>query len=378
MEEAQNDSDNLVEDGFAFLKLNNECNIENAENKLIFDRLTYIIFCTAILPSDKFGKMALNQLSKLYMSVKDLDGNWFFEPSYENDLNLLYDKMKSFFPLKKGIISVANVLREQLVNDPFRNGIELGVLNRIIDLSKTPYLKEDLPYHSRIGIGYHAGTVANEEQQLLEDSFFMFISAKIAYKNFYKTGLTFKREDKDIKPELTDKLSRLNKNVATFCRNGIINYYSFFESFVNCLGIDYLYDNELKLSEEEKNALRGKNKSGDHYLTMEMKIECLQKIVGGKVIFKTNNPKQLKDLSFQQLLNRFKSERDTSVHFAKGKGEILLAPQKWLKEIQDISVCTLDASKKLWKACYSDRDYPNYLRKLNYDVLYKEAELRLL
>lgn len=100
----------------------------------------------------------------------------------EQLINGTFIHIKKQFPLKVGVKKAARILREELPNNPFRNGIELGVINNIMDLSHTPYLKEELPLYSRLGLGHHAYRVVNEEKQILSDSFYLLVLAQAEYK----------------------------------------------------------------------------------------------------------------------------------------------------------------------------------------------------
>ncbi|MFL0168134.1 hypothetical protein [Candidatus Clostridium helianthi] len=361
----------------AFLLLNSEYNIENEENSLLFDKLTYIIFCIAILPKNEYSLSILNQFSNVYLGVKDLQHEWCFTDEFISLINMSYYKMKEKFPLKKGIKFIAKILREQLINEPFRNGIEIGVLENIFDLKNTPYLKEGLPYYSRIGLGYHSGMVANEEQQLLEDAFFMLALAEKEYNIMNDVAIKLKKDKKVIKENQLEIVSRFNRNVCTLCRNGLINFFAYFEALMNGISLDYVYKNENMISEEERFLLKGKNSKGTNYIKMGDRIEYIQKIIGGKVIYKTKNHQQLKEKCFIELLNKFKNQRDVSVHFSIEKGKILIPPDIWLLDLKSIAKYCIDASQKIWIACYHNENYPDYLRKFDYNLLYNNAKIRV-
>ena len=361
----------------AFLLLNSKCNIKDEDNALLFDKLTYVIFSIAILPSNDYSFALLNELSKIYLKVKDIDMYWSFTQEFTNLINDSFYKLKEVFPLKKGIKVIAKIFRQQLINEPFRNGLEIGVLDNLIDLKNTPYVKEGLPYYSRIGLGCHSGMVANEEQQLLEDAFFMLLSAEKVYNEMTEYAFKIKNNSKNIGKEHVRLLTILNRNVCTLCRNGIINFFGYFEAFLNGIGLDYLYKNKAKVSKEERFLLIGKNKQGSNYIKMEDRIEWLQKIIGGKIIYKTKNHQQLKEECFVKLLNKFKNQRDISVHFSKEKGNILIPPDKWLSDLSEISKYVLEVSRKIWSSCYHDDSYPDYLKNFKYEAFYKDAEKRL-
>lgn len=358
----------------AFLLLDNNYNIKDDENALLFDKLTYIIFCIAILPNNNYSLALLNEFSRIYLSIKDKDNCWSFTPEFINLINNSFYKLKEIFPLKKGVKVIAEVLRKQLVKEPFRNGIEFGILDKIIDLKNISYSSENIPYHSRIGLGHHSGTIVNEEQQLLDDSFFMLINAENEYNIMISLAKEFEKDRNKDSEKAKEILNRLNRNVCTYCRNGTQNFFTFFETFLNNLGNNFLYENENLISDEDKFLLQGND---NHYLNLEVKIENLQKIIGKRIIYKTNSHQELKEECFIKLLNRFKEQRDTSTYFSKGRGNILSLPNTSLADLKDISKYSLEASKKLWKACYKQKDYPNYLMNFDYNTLYKEAKMRV-
>jgi len=370
-------SERQSEFGSYFLLLNGKCNIDDPESALIFDRLTYVIFAIAMMPMDNMGELLLNELSKMYLEVKEMEDSWYFTPQMARNINNNFYSIKNILPLKKGIKVVAKELRNQLENQPFRNGIELGVLCRLMDMSKSPYLKEELPFHSRIGFGYHSSMVVNEEQQLLSDSFYLLVLGEKEYIKMLEYAKEIK-QDIDKYKEPKSLITKINSNVCTYCRNSVVSFFSFFEAYINSIGVNYLYLYEEKLSTEEVFALKGKDRQGNQYLKLEIKIECLQRIIANKITYTTNNPQQLKDKTFLELFSKIKSRRDVAVHFSKGKGEIIIAPQYWLDEAFDISELVVDASKKIYKACFNTKNFPSYLRKFDYKYLFDEAKERII
>ena len=75
-------------------------------------------------------------------------------------------------------------------------------------------------------------------------------------------------------------------------------------------------------------SLEGKDRQGNHYLKIEVKIECLQRIIANKVTYVTNNPQQLKDQTFIVLFQKMREKRDVAMHYSKSKGEIIFSPQE--------------------------------------------------
>lgn len=303
--------------------------IENEETALIFDRLTYAIFGIALMPKNEVSIATLECLAKLYLQVKEIHGNWIFYPDVIDIINKTYDMVKQALPLKVGIEKASSILRKQLINDPFRNGIELGIISEIIDLKNTPYLKEDLPSYSRLGLGYHSNKVVNEEWQLLYDAFYLLIMAKEQYEKMYvytDKSLEINTEGRVL------ELTNINSNVCIYCRTSIVSFYAFFEAFINGIGLNYLFYNHSSLIPEDIFVLQGKDKTGNRYLKSEVKIEALQRIIAKKVKYKTNNAQQLKDQTFISLFKKMQEKRDVAMHYSKIKGEIMFSPQEWMDE----------------------------------------------
>lgn len=359
----------------AFLLLEKENKIQDEHAALLFDKLSYIIFGIALMPQNDKTITMLNGLSKLYIEVNDISGHWIFSDDIEQFINMSYKSIKKQFPIKVGIKKAGRILRDELPKEPFRNGIELGVVNKIMNLSHTPYLKEDLPWSSRLGLGYHANKIVNEEKQLLTDAFHLLVLAEDEYIKMcnYKELL--------IKPYQEEHLNlaiRFNENVCSFCRNSVVGFFAFFEAFINGLGLNYIYCNKDSLSQEEIYNLEGKDKGGNRYLKMEVKLEFLQRIIAKNVTYVTNNPQQLRDQTFITLFQKMKTKRDVAMHYSKSKGQIMYSPQEWLDEAFDISELIISASQKIWRACYSTDHYPYYLCELNFDYLLKHAKERTI
>ncbi len=369
--------DNIREDIKSYLfNLKDISQIENESTALIFDRLTYLIFAIGLMPQNESSSIGLDRLAMLYTQVMDISGDWEFAADVEQIVNQMYFSIKKFLPLKVGVKKAALVLRAQLSKNPFRDGVELGVISQIIDLSHTPYLEEDLPYYSRLGLGFHSNRCINEEWQLLSDAFYFWALAISQYKQMflYKENLPETKTNKHL-----GQLSHINANVCSLCRNSIVGFYAFFESYINGLCLNYLQHHMDELSKEEKYGLQGKDRAGNHYLKITIRLELMQSIIGKKVTYPTNNQQQLKDVDFINLLEKMQQKRDVAVHYSKLKGEIMFSPQEWIDESQMISRLVLSASRKIWDACFSSADhYPYYLRELDYDILFKEAQERII
>lgn len=373
MRKRYSDAVPIFTDAFLLLEKANE--ILDEDTALNFDKLTYAIFGIALMPQNNMTIIGLERLAYLYLEVKDIEGYWYFPEDIKQIINEMFKLVKKQFPLKIGIKKAGHILREELSKNPFRNGIELGVINNLMDLIHTPYLNEDLPWSSRLGLGYHANRVVNEEKQLLSDAFYLLGLAEDEYEKMcqYKDSL-----NKPYKEEHLNSMSKFNANVCSLCRNSVVGFFAFFEAFINGLGVNYLFNNKDSLSQEDIYALEGKDKQGNHYLKIEIKLESIQRIIAGKVTYATNNPQQLKDQTFITLFQKMRNKRDVAMHYSKSKGEIMFSPQEWLDESFDVSDLIISASRKFWNACYKLDHYPYYLCELDFEYLYKEARGRSL
>lgn len=267
------------------------------------------------------------------------------------------------------------VMRRSLPSEKGLSGTLIYRGEKIMDLKKTPYLKEELPYYSRLGLGHHANRVINEEKQLLSDAFYLLVLAENEYENMYqyRESLT-----KPYQEEHLNSLTRKNANVCSLSRNSVIGFFAFFEAFINGIGVNYIFSNKDSLTQEEIFALEGKDRLGNHYLKLEMKLECLQRIIAHKITYTTNNSQQLKDQTFITLFQKMRNKRDVVMHYSKYKGEIMFSPQEWLDEAFDDSELIISASQKIWDACYKNDHYPYYLCELDFNYLLEEAKKRIL
>ncbi len=78
----------------------------------------------------------------------------------------------------------------------FSRGIEYRWLDERMDCSGMG-LPRDLPWHTRIGIGHHAGRVSVEEEFLLRDAFFMLESAGESFADMHAYADTVKQTSED-------------------------------------------------------------------------------------------------------------------------------------------------------------------------------------
>lgn len=236
---------------------------------------------------------------------------------------------------------------------------------------------EDLPYHARVGVFYHAGYVAVEEEFLLRDAFFILVKARKALEKMEKAGNIVKEKSR---PEFyTDQITSLNQNVSTYSRLAVYSFYSFVECFVNSVAHDFLAHNQ-ELPEEQKRILQGQKKKNNRivYFKLEHKIEKIPGVIRGddKCHLLLTDPVQIKEpfISFTGLI---KDIRDATSHYSQGKADIWRKPQEWVEIANKACKICLEVAKVFWMACYPDRVLPIYLGSFDEKKHIEIAEERL-
>ena len=254
----------------------------------------------------------------------------------------------------------------------FSNGVQCGWLAERFDCSRLS-IPDDMPYHTRIGVGHHAGNAAVEEDFLLRDAFFMLAKCQASLSKLEN----FRDELKT--PAITKSrykvVSMFNQNVATYARYSVFGFYSFVECFVNSVGEDFIARNP-NLTAEKCELLRGK-KDG-RYLAIEKKLEVFPGIIraDGKRPIVLSDPKQIVE-PYKSFASHIKDVRDSAAHFARYKADIIVPPQTWEKRAQEASAVCLAVARGFWSACYPNRSLPLYLRKLDDTQHKKIAEQRV-
>jgi hypothetical protein len=152
----------------------------------------------------------------------------------EKQIALCYDALQP----KKIWREIALEFQEAKEQNPdiWIYGIEYGWIEARFDLSKF-YPHTEIPYHAKIGLGYHGGGWEIEERFLLEDSFFVLLKAKTEFDEFIR--LTELEKENNPDPNFQNSnIGIHNANVATYSRLTVISFYSFLECFVNSVGED--------------------------------------------------------------------------------------------------------------------------------------------
>ena len=164
--------------------------------------------------------------------------------------------------------------------------------------------------------------------------------------------------------------------VVTPARNSIINLYSFIECFVNSIGYDFFLRNKSTLGQKDQETLQGLK--GNGYLSLEHKLEKFHQIIRadhGQKFCVTDN-KQLEE-PFLTFFEKCKGIRDAAMHYSPNKESIWLRPNEWTYKAKHYSEISIKVAKEFWKSCYPDKDFPFYLRGLEYSDCYTSAFKRL-
>jgi hypothetical protein len=255
-------------------------------------------------------------------------------------------------------------------------GISYGWLVERMDCANLPF-PGDLPYHARIGVGHHAGFASIEEFYLLQDAFFMLVSAGDAYERMQARAGAIKKAARRVEWRVThQQLTLGNLNVATFSRLGIVSAASFVESFVNSIGHDYTAK-ASGLSSDDQNVLDGMDKNG-RYLSLEKKLERVPAVIRtdrtSPIVLSDKNQEREPYTSF---LKEVKPVRDAAMHYAPVKEAITRRPQEWLECVRRSLEVSVAVARDFWRSCYPKREPPHYLHSLDADKFLAEAKSRL-
>lgn len=328
-----------------------------------------------------------NEYSRLMTEFHDIIKNSNEEvlkkefPVFENMFNEIFEQMRLKYPLKRDYQEIAKDWNDRCKKDKevFSNGIMIGWLEEQVDLSN--YYKYDFtPYHFKIGLVMHKGRGEIEENFLLQDSFICLVRAKkqliILEKYSQRQKIHHKTlGKKEFDKDTLDSLNTIKYEVALFSRLAIISFFSFFECFVNSIGFDFFYRNKDKLPDHELEILQG-CRNGT-YLNLKDKIEKYQKIIRNDRVAKIilSDKKQMRE-PFKSLFENYAELRNASVHFSPAKSRIWLKPHDWCDKAEDLSKLVVEAANDIWKCCHHTDKGPDYLGRLEYNRLYRLAELR--
>ena len=163
----------------------------------------------------------------------------------------MIERFKSIAPLKVSLNQVATDFNSLFANnkDVYSFGLEYKWLHERMDCSRMGF-PNDLPWHTRIGIGHHAGRFSVEERFLLHDAFSMLASAEEAFINMNEIARKIDKQGQDSIPINLDGVYLANSDVAAYSRLCLISFFSFIEAFVNSIGYDF-YSSHLTVLYQE-------------------------------------------------------------------------------------------------------------------------------
>jgi len=345
------------------------------------NHLIYIQLMSSLDPGEGniTGPIVNPILIELHEFYKNSNTKEFKEkgPRLLNTLEPLVNNYKRIAPLKLPFEVVTSDFNKLLDSDrdPYVYGIDYCWLDTRMDCSSMGF-PSDLPWHTRIGLGNHAGRVSIEEEFLLRDAFYLLELAEESFINLNVYGDEInKYGQKDIEDGMTT-LTLLNYDVGLYSRLCIVNFFSFIEAFINSVGYDYYLRNQYNLSPENIEILNGKK--NNRYLSLESKIEKYPSIIREDKLSPIiiSDPSQLKE-PFKTFIYSIKAIRDSSMHYAPSKEPIWQKPLDWLENVRNSSRLCIDVAREFWISCYPSRGQPGYLHELNYDIHISMAKKRI-
>jgi len=355
---------------------------DKIKNKLMA-YLVYIQLMMSLVPKDKGGiKITEGKiyLTEIYDFLNKSNRNEIIKkgPILISLLGKIVEKYKKLCPPKIAIEEIALCFDEMYRKnkDIYSWGLDYGWIQSVMDFKKIGFF-EDLPFHKKIGIGYHAGFAGVEEFYLLSDAFFMLVLAEESHKNMHNFAAKMEANyEKNQSKEVYKFLSLSNQNVATYSRISILSFFAFVEAFVNSIGFDASLKRRDKISPEELELLHGKKKG--KFISLEYKMEKFPPIIriDKKMPIILSDSKQRRE-PFITFFKQIKEIRDASVHFSPRKEAIWRKPDDWLEKANSTSKISLEVALEFWKACYPNSDGPLYLNKLNYEKNLNEARKRV-
>lgn len=350
--------------------------------KELLERLYYIQLIASLTPKG-YGGITEKDVKESIIEI----GN-FIKNSTDKEMSIkgnnvyhllvqIYNNYKQLYKPKIGQRRIGKEFNEWFISqkNPYSTGIKFGWLDSRIEFLKEVF-PNDLPYHANIGIGVHASAISIEEEYILKDAFFLLVQAESTFDKMIELYDTYKREKKDIESSNDYlSLSNFNYTIATYSRLGLQSFYFFVEAFVNSIGYDFYLRNRNNLSHKDIDILHGKKKG--RYVPLENRIENFQSIIRAdkRIIINTTDDKQIKD-PFKTFFGEIKAIRDTASHFSPIKGIIWYKPNDWLEKVKMSARLGLELSKEFWLACYPNKDLPEYLDKLDYNVHFDLAKKR--
>jgi hypothetical protein len=197
--------------------------------------------------------------------------------SYEKIFELFREKIQPKEPLEKIARDYWILCRDKSFS--VTTGLPYQWIAPRLDCSALGF-PEDLPRHANIGVFFHAGYVAVEEEFLLRDAFFIFAKACRALEKMEEMGNIVKKKSNP--EDYTDQILSLNEDVAIYSRLAVFSFYSFIECFVNSVAHDFL-SRHKELPDDQKIILQGQKKKKNKivYFKIEHKLEKIPGVIRG-------------------------------------------------------------------------------------------------
>ncbi|MGD8307013.1 MAG: hypothetical protein PVF17_10190 [Ignavibacteria bacterium] len=307
-----------------------------------------------------------DELNRLYMHI-------------EKSLDMILKSYKKSFKLKKSYTDIAKEFKSLYTNEEelFSNGIALGELDKWFD-TKALKFPNHLPFHTKIGLGHHAGHANIEEEYLLRDAFYSFLKAKESDEILTKFGKDIIKEHKEgrMNEKAYWELTQFKYCLITYARLSVVSFYSFLEAFVNSIGYDYHYKNYNILDDKEREILLGKSNS--RYLSLEAKLEKYPTLIRKdkkQCIFLADKSKRIE--TYLSFFNYYKFLRDASIHYSPFKEPITMRTVNWIERAERCSAISIEVAKEFWSFCYPNTVGPAYLQNLEYDKQMEIATERI-
>jgi hypothetical protein len=349
------------------------------DKKLLYLRLINLLYPAQDLRLKEQTDSFVRDISGIFDRV---NSNIYF-PNIEAEVlradqlaQTMIDFWNDRFKPKIDVLQIGRDLAELLRQEPKlpAAGIQYKWLDERLDCSPLG-LPADLPWHARIGISHHARTFSVEEYWLLEDAFFMLVSARRMMEQIKQLAQIFENS-KRTDSETLGKLQFANPSVAAYSRLCVMSFYSFLEAFVNSVGYNYYLHHQNVLNDKAKEKLQGKKKGG--FISLEYKISDYPKMICNlaDAPINTSDPPQIKE-PFKTLIYVIKELRDSSAHFSQNKAAIWKGPVEWLETAELSASTCLACAQEFWLACYPNGPLPMYLKELHSDFYLNRAEERL-
>jgi hypothetical protein len=336
-------------------------------------RLAYILFVDLFNPTIFEGKLDtyIDNIKFTYELIESL-----CEDNYDKVYPVIITPMEAqikeyqtFCLPKKPIEDIGQYYIENeslfLNEGKFKGAIEYKIIKPFFDTKN--FLPLGLPDHALIGIKDNAGSLFIEESLVLNDAFYFLAHTEKLIEDY-------KKIPKEISIDKTDSKTRnLRKSISSNSRSAIQFFNNFIESFVGSIGYDYYSSNKNSLSKEEKSILLKGKKPRKQFLPLKRRIIELLNIICSeeslKLVWNKDNPVEEPYKSFFKYMRYL---RTLLVHPEPSNG-IFQTPADWYQDAYACGKISMEVSKDLWKRCYPNKEFPEYLGFLDFDKNLKKG-----